>query len=394
MRLASIGASDPRRCSRLIHMKIPFRIFTLLPLIASFAWTGFASGQAEANYPLVIDSGAWKSGHVQGVAVNRKSGHVYFSFTNVLVKTDLQGKVLGTMGGFTGHLGDLDFNEADGRVYGSLEYKEQTAFYIAIIDVDRIDREGLTAQNSDLFLTVHLPEVVADYTADMDGNGTFDGNTGKTADHRYGCSGIDGVAFGPKFGEAGGKRLLTVAYGIYSHLDRKDNDHQVLLQYDADAWLKRYAKPLTEAAPHRSGPEKVDGKYFTFTGNTSFGVQNLAYDKEGQRWLMAVYRGKKPSFPNYGLFAIEASAKPEMKELTGTGESGLLLPLAPLGERHEATGIRGWNQNAAVGMEPLGNGLFYIAEAAKRDGKQTGKLFLNRWVGGPAEAFKKISEQP
>ena len=30
----------------------------------------------------------------------------------------------------------------------------------------------------------------------------FDGNIGDTADHRYGCSGIDGVAFGPRFGRA------------------------------------------------------------------------------------------------------------------------------------------------------------------------------------------------
>src|SRR5687768_15282965 len=153
------GLSSAREPSRheSIPMSTPFRatILALLPVIAGYACTSFAHGQSEVNYPLAIDGGAWKSGHVQGVAVNAKSGHVYFSFTNLLVKTDLQGKLLGTMGGFTGHLGDLDFNAADGRVYGSLEYKEQTAFYIAIIDVDRIDRVGMTAQNSDLFLTVH-----------------------------------------------------------------------------------------------------------------------------------------------------------------------------------------------------------------------------------------------
>jgi len=378
-------------------MKIPFH-FTLFVSMLGLACTGHGQAPATSDeksatdYPPNIDGGAWKSGHVQGIAVNRKSGHVYFSFTNVLVKTDLQGKVLGTIEGFTGHLGDLDFNEADGRVYGSLEYKEQTAFYIAIIDVNRIDRMGMTAQNSDLFLTVHLPEVVADYTADMDGDGTFDGNTGKTADHRYGCSGIDGVAFGPRFGETTGKRFLTVAYGIYSNLDRKDNDHQVLLQYDADEWLKQFAMPLSEKTSHRSGPDKVDGKVFVRTGNTNYGVQNLAYDEDNQRWLMAVYRGKKPSFPNYGLFAIEASAKPEMKELTGTSGTGLLLPLAPFGERHEATGIRGWHQDTPYGIEPLGHGLVYIAGAGKKDGKQTAELRLNRWTWGEKEAFAKASE--
>ncbi len=36
-----------------------------------------------------------------------------------------EGNVIGTVEGFTGHLGDLDFNTQDGRVYGSLEYKAE-----------------------------------------------------------------------------------------------------------------------------------------------------------------------------------------------------------------------------------------------------------------------------
>ncbi len=350
-----------------------------------------AKTQTIPEYPLTIDGGSWKSGHVQGVAVNPKSGHVYFSFTNLLVKTDLQGKVLGTIGGFTGHLGDLDFNEADGRVYGSLEYKAQTSFYIAIIDVDQINEMDMSAQDSEIFQTVYLPEVVADYTADLDGNGVFDGNTGKTADHRFGCSGIDGVSFGPAFGKKDGKRYLTVAYGVYTNLERKDNDHQVLLQYDSEKWVKEFARPLTEAEPHHSGPEKPAGKYFIFTGNTHYGVQNLAYDESGHRWLLGVYRGKKPAFPNYTLFSVLASAEPVMKDLVGTGEKGLLLPLAPEGNSDEATGTRGWMQNASTGMVPLGNGLTYLAEAGKEGDQHTAKLILYRWVGRPDAAFEKVT---
>ena len=325
--------------------------------------------------------------------MDQQRGHVYFSFTTLLVKTNLQGEVLGTLGGFTGHLGDLDFNEANGRVYGSLEYKAQKAFYIAVIDGEKIDRPGLQAQNSEIFQTVHLAEVVDDYTADLNGDGVFDGNTSDTPDHRYGCSGIDGVSFGPRFGETGGASFLTVAYGVYGDTKRTDNDHQVLLQYDASDWVARYARPLIEAAPHRSGPAKVDGKYFVYTGNTTYGVQNLEYDETGKRWLMGVYAGKKKSFPNYTLFAVAAAAKPVSAKLSGTGETGPLLPLAEEGLHDDTSGVRGWFQKGDVGIVSLGDGLFYLAVNGTKDGKQTGRLELNRWVEGE-KGFEKLAAPP
>ncbi len=334
-----------------------------------------------------LNGGSWNTSHVQGIAVDQKNGFIYYSFTTLLVKTDLEGKVIGTLGGFTGHLGDLDFNEEDGRVYGSLEYKAQEAFYIAVIDVDKVVRPGMEAQNSEIFQTVHLDEVVDDYTADMNGDGVFDGNVGNTPDHRYGGSGIDGVSFGPKFGETGGKQYLTVAYGIYSNLDRTDNDHQVLLQYDIADWAS-YEKPLSETTPHRSGPEAVSGKYFVFTGNTRYGVQNLEYDGFLQRWFMGVYKGSKPAYPNYTLFAVDAATKPVQGELAGTGgEQGRLIALAKDGRTDAATGIRGWVQKADVGIESLGDGLFYLAKDSKVNGLQTADITLHRWTGDPEAPF-------
>lgn len=340
-----------------------------------------------------LSGGAWNAGHVQGVAVDEKNGYIYYSFTTLLVKTDLEGNVIGTVGGFTGHLGDLDFNEADGRVYGSLEYKAQKAFSIAVIDVDAIDEVGLQAQNSDIVKTVHLAEVVTDFTADMDGNGVFDGDTAATPDHRYGSSGIDGVSFGPKFGRTDGRQYLTVAYGIYSNVDRTDNDHQVLLQYDTRDWAQ-YEKPLVESAPHRSGPQEVSGKYFVRTGNTTYGVQNLEYDAFQQRWLMGVYKGVKPSFPNYTLFAVDAATRPVRRELAGSGgERGLLLALAEDGDAHQATGVRGWTQKADVGMVSLGDGLFYLAANGTRNGLQTADITLYRWVGGTGTPFAAVTAE-
>jgi hypothetical protein len=359
-----------------------------------------AAAAALADLPLKQNGGTWTSGHVQGVAVDVRGGYIYYSFTNLLAKYDFNGNLIGTLVGWTGHLGDLDFNPADGKVYGSLEYKEDKAFYIAVIDVGRLDRVGVEASKSELFRTIYLPEVVKDYSADLNGDGRFDGDDGKfkgdviaSPDHRYDCSGIDGVSFGPAFGHTDGPRYLTVAYGIYGNTSRTDNDHQVLLQYDISDW-SRFASPLTEAAPHHNGPVAPNAKVFVRTGNTHYGVQNLAYDEGQQRWFMGVYPGKKPSFPNYLLFAVDARAKPTRGDLVGVPakdgkgwEQGILLPLADDGLKDAATGVRGWNQKADVGLQPVGQGLVYLAANAKIDGKQTADLTLARWTGDAQKPF-------
>ncbi len=176
--------------------------------------------------------------------------------------------------------------------------------------------------------------MVKDYAADLNGDGVFDGEVAKTPDHRHGCSGIDDVAFGPQFGRTDGPRLLTVASGIYANAARADNDHQVLLQYDIADWAS-HERPLTESAPHHSGPAAVHGKYFVRTGNTTYGVQNLACDEVQQRWFLGVYKGTKSSFPNYLLVAIDARTPPRTGDLIGVpgaggqgAERGQLLALA------------------------------------------------------------------
>ena len=373
-------------------MKKPLSIF-LLCMSAVLAPAQPSASAPRAGLPLKQNGGTWPTSHVQGIAVDLRGGYIYYSFTTLLAKYDFNGKLIGTLVGWAGHLGDLDFNPRDGRVYGSLEYKKDQAFYIAAIDVSRLDRVGIDAKTSEIFRTIYLPEVAKDYSADMDGNGVFGGNVGDTPDHRYGCSGIDGVSFGPQFGRTDGPRLLTVAYGIYGNVARTDNDHQVLLQYDITDWA-RYERALTEEAPHHSGPPTVNGKYFVRTGNTTYGVQNLAYDEASQRWFMGVYKGTKPSFPNYLLFAVDARTAPALGDLlgvTGPGgrgtEQGMLLRLAEDGLKDASTGIRGWNQKADVGLQPVGRGLFYLAVGSGSRGSQTGDLTLHRWTGAPTAPF-------
>ncbi len=375
----------------------------LVPLLLLGAAPAAVGQDAPERLPLTQNGGTWASGHVQGIAVDVRGGYIYYSFTNLLAKYDFSGRLIGTLVGWTGHLGDLDFNETDGKVYGSLEYKKDNAFYIAVIDVARIDRVGIEARASDVLRTVYLPEVADDYTADANGDGRFDGDDGKfrddaaaSLDHRYGCSGIDGVAFGPAFGRSDGPRYLTVAYGIYGNTARTDNDHQVLLQYDVSEWA-RHARPLVEATPHRSGPAAADGKYFIRTGNTTYGVQNLAYDAASQRWFMGVYQGRKASFPNYLLFTVDARTPPVRSDLIGVPgpggkawEQGELLALAQDGLNDAATGIRGWNQKADVGFQPVGGGLFYLARNGGGKGAQTADLTLTHWTGDPRQPFRPV----
>ena len=75
------------------------------------------------DLPLEIFSGYFHGGHCQGIAVDTARKFIYYSFTTELVKTDLNGRLIGSVTGLLGHLGCIDFCDADGRVYGSLEYK-------------------------------------------------------------------------------------------------------------------------------------------------------------------------------------------------------------------------------------------------------------------------------
>ncbi|MEK8145944.1 hypothetical protein NKH18_46245 [Streptomyces sp. M10(2022)] len=159
-------------------------------------------GNRPPELPSYVYGGAWPTSHLQGVTVDRKRGFVYWSFTQKLVKTDLGGKVVGTVDGLTGHLGDIDVDDRSGRVYGSLEYKAAESFYIAVFDGRAIDRTGMNAERDGVMTAVHLDEVAADFTADMDGNGVFDGDIADTLTTATGAAGLTACRSAPS--SAGG----------------------------------------------------------------------------------------------------------------------------------------------------------------------------------------------
>lgn len=335
------------------------------------------------DLPRHVNGGAWDTSHVQGMAIDTARQYMYFSFTTVLVKTDMSGKILGTVTGLTGHLGDLDFNDIDGRVYGSLEYKSQNAFYLAIFDVDKITRMGMNAETDGIMTAVYLPDVVEDFTATVGAD---------KKQYRYGCSGIDGVAFGPTFGKDASEPFsLMIAYGIFSDTARTDNDYQVILEYD---WhdLAPYEKPLSQKNPHREGLS-AKARYFAYTGNTSYGVQNLEYDAYTGDWFMAVYTGKKSTFPNFPLFVVDGSIAPVEGEIVGqpTPERGLLLTLKKGGATHKQSGVTGWAFGyGSTGLVALDDGYFYVSHNSKKDGKQTCDAYLYRFTGKGSTGFEQI----
>ena len=284
--------------------------------------------------PLELVSGPWGYGHCQGIAVDTKHRVIYYSFTTQLVKTDFDGNFLGSVGGLLGHLGCIQFRASDGMVYGSLEYKNdaigrgilnrtgedaiENAFYIAVFDGTKIVRADMDAEKDGIMTAAFLSRVTDDYLG-TDKNG---------CEHILGCSGIDGTAIGPMPGANDGREWLFVCYGVYSDVNRTDNDHQVILRYDPDA-IKACAAPISQRSMHKQGADMPYETFFAYTGNTNWGVQNLDYDPARNVYMMCVYTGKKEQFPNYPMYLIDASAAPQKLPLTGRdGEEGMCFTLA------------------------------------------------------------------
>jgi len=198
--------------------------------------------------PNNIYSGEYRSGaHVQGIAVDKERGYVYYSFTTMLLKTDLCGNAVGSVIKLAGHLGCITYDAERNTVYGALELKHdaigegiinktgwdpssEDSFYLVCFDCAKIDRMNINAESDGVMRTVYLAEVAKDYSE-------FDEVSGKK--HRYGCSGIDGTGLGYAFGDIERKdKKIMVAYGIYNDVERSDNDHQVILQYPTSVFEK------------------------------------------------------------------------------------------------------------------------------------------------------------
>ena len=322
------------------------------------------------SFPKDIFSGSYKTGHCQGIAVDPCGGFVYYSFTTAIIKTDLSGNLIGSAYGLLGHLGCIAYSKTDNRVYGSLEYKNDAVgrgilkangkesiddgFYIAVIDCEALDRPDMDAVRDGVMTAVYLRDVVEDYHASVV-------TDGKEVLHRYGCSGIDGLTIAPVPGTDGPADHVLVAYGIYSDVNRNDNDHQVILSYPL-ASLDAYAKPLSQEKMHTSGPDAPEAKYFVFTGNTNWGIQNLEYDAYTGNIFACVYPGSKEKYPNPPMFVIDGHKPAVLQKLAGLEEEGLMLSL------EASTGISGLPFGyGSTGICSFGNGYFAVSHDGHTD---------------------------
>ena len=386
---------------------LPLLIVPLLLTACPSGANRTKNGPDLRNLPREIRSGEQGPFHVQGIAVDLERGYIYFSFTTKLLKMDFEGNLIGSVDGMVGHLGCITFNPDDGCVYGSLEYKNDdigkgirnqlaqegnnnggngntTGFYAAVFDTDRITRPDMDAEKDKVMTTVFIKEAYDDHTAVTE-------NNGRTLKHRLGCSGIDGTTIAPGFGAEKKDKHIYLAYGVYDDTLRTDNDYQVLLAYRLDS-MAHYAQPLRQGSLHRSGPQKPAHKYFIRTGNTTYGVQNLAYDRTSGNFYMAVYKGRKKEFPNFGLFVADGHKKPRRERLEGFNpeREGEVIPLLKAGKRSK--GIYGWDFNlGACGLCPLGDGYFYIAHNRKgKDGQQSCTARLYKWTGNADNPFEPV----
>lgn len=336
-------------------------------------------------FPLSLASGgSWDIKHCQGMAIDQEKGFVYYSYTNTFVKCDFEGNAVGSITGIEGHMGDICYNEKDGKVYASLNPVGKKALYLAIIDVDKLDKLGVDAVKGKLIRTVHLTHVWSDYAARVT-------NEGNTYYRRYGVSGTDAMCFGPSF-ETGQGHYLTISCGTTPQEQRTDNDYQILVQYDVTGWWDKYGQALRYDKVHHIGPDKLHGKFFVYTGNTNYGVQTMTYFDELNLWFLNVYSTKKENFPKYNLFIVDGDIKPEKKALKGQEKKDVqkVLTLYKDGNYDKATGIYGWNiSDGSRGMEYLFNGLFYIIHTYKTwYGKQTGVAYLYVWQPSDTTPFK------
>jgi hypothetical protein len=379
------------------------KILLLSVCLMLFILSGQAQKFTPESLPDSIFSGKQGEFHVQGMAVDQVRGFIYFSFTDKLIKMDMSGHLIGSVTGLVGHLGDITFDPKTNQVYASLEFKNDAIgegisrelglknsnkidFYIAMFNCAKMVKPDMNAQQGEVLRTAYLKEVVNDYRAVVKVGG-------RAVQHRFGCSGIDGITIGPSLGDPRShQRYLYVAYGIYGDTSRNDNNHQVILKYDLAA-LNKSGRMLTQKDLHHSGPEAPLAKYFVLTGNTRYGIQNLAYDAYTGDFFAAVYTGTKPQFPNYNLFVIDGHQKPVKTSITSNNSTMKVesLSLLQAGLDDPKTGIRGWYFKwGSTGLFPLGDGYFYISHHKKIDGQQATTVYKYKWVGSDKEAFALV----
>ena len=292
--------------------------------------------------------------HLQGICVDDKMEYMYFSYTSSLAKVDMKtGEVVGSVGGFGqgsfgtpggAHLGCLAYY--DGKIYGSLEYKDPgKKFFIAVFDEDAITDVGMDIKEMDTGVYgILLEEPTADFRDPLNDSEQITSEDGfavneENLGHKFGCSGIDGVTFGTMPGDPDGKTYLFVAYGIYGNTtwgERYDNNYNVLQVYDpekfdstSDPVLRRFTYERGLSLDYEADEAlTAEDTLYVWTGTTGYGSQNLEFDKDTGDLVLYTYDPIRDWSDGHTLYVVDGSQAPvereiEEKELTGLLERWL-----------------------------------------------------------------------
>lgn len=209
--------------------------------------------------------------HMQGFTSDDKHEFMYWSFTNSVVKTTINGTVICQTRCYDhGHLGGMDYH--DGKVYISFMadpspwtyWGDWSAFYVYVYD----------AFDLKLLEKIEIPECKQYKKENMGG-----------------FRGIDGIAFGKAPGTNDIRMFVAVAVEAGAEYDK-----QYILQLDENY--------------------KVEKVHSIKTGNTIFGIQNLDYEADTGCFWITTYAKSQKTDPQDTLFCFN----PELTEIVESYE--------------------------------------------------------------------------
>ena len=198
--------------------------------------------------------------HMQGFTSDAKHEFMFWSFTDSLVKTNMNGTMICQVHVTGGHLGGLDWH--DGKVYVSYMefhvpwtyFEDWQGFRIYVFD-DRDLR---------LLKIIDIPECI-----EMKKNKTD------------GFQGIDGVAWGRVPGREDVRLLTAVALET-----GEAYSHQMFLEID-------------EESGH------IENIYKIPAGNKVYGIQNLDYEEDTGCYWFTTYDGSQPYMEPETLYCVD-----------------------------------------------------------------------------------------
>lgn len=290
------------------------------------------------NCKYSLDLGAWSTavqdggaGHLQGICCDDDGKYMYASFTNMLVKVDMEtGEIVGSVVGMAAgsitsgaHIGDICYYQ--GKIYGALEYKAAERWYICVFDCEKINALNMSYTTEGVMYALYVPQVGDNFKNEL--NAGEHNNNPDSMGHRYGSGGIDGITFGTIPGKGydadhdgqvdagtstGDKKYLIVNHGPYGNARRYDNENIVLLVFDPDDITENNLQPFNETMLNADYAENqklyYKHKMFCYVGNHTYGVQQVEYDEgTGDLYLETYGRPAGSEFPQYSRFVVDGS---------------------------------------------------------------------------------------